>query len=212
LAIRFVDRRSPRLVAKAKARKQACAQSRATFRRELGRCCHARLVTSHLAVQRVDSYLCYCASEPIRDWGEACPDSIDLPGPKAPSADQGRSRLMPSLSWDSGRRSSRTALWCRCADLSSACARARCCSPFPTSRLSGGLEAGHEAVVRYFERNRSSHGHAAILRVASGPPVTAAFQRLVRVETEPRRQYPRVSVRLPATRPQARNPRSWLAG
>ena len=62
-----------------------------------------------------------------------------------------------------------------------------------------GLEAGHEAVVRYSSGTGRHTGHAAILRVASGPPVTAAFQRLVRVETEPRRQYPRVSVRLPAT-------------
>jgi PilZ domain len=61
------------------------------------------------------------------------------------------------------------------------------------------LEAGHEAVVRYSSGTGRHTGHAAILRVASGPPVTAAFQRLVRVETEQRRQYPRVSVRLPAT-------------
>jgi hypothetical protein len=62
-----------------------------------------------------------------------------------------------------------------------------------------GLEAGHEAVVRYASGTGRHTGHAAILRVANGPPVTAAFQRLVRVETEQRRQYPRVSVRLPAT-------------
>lgn len=61
-----------------------------------------------------------------------------------------------------------------------------------------GLEAGHEAVVRYASGTGRHTGHAAILRVANGPPVTAALQRLVRVETEPRRQYPRVSVRLPA--------------
>jgi hypothetical protein len=62
-----------------------------------------------------------------------------------------------------------------------------------------GLEAGHEAVVRYASGTGRHTGHAAILRVASGPPVTAALQRLGRVETEQRRQYPRVSVRLPAT-------------
>jgi c-di-GMP-binding flagellar brake protein YcgR len=62
-----------------------------------------------------------------------------------------------------------------------------------------GLEAGHEAVVRYASSKGRHTGHAAILRVAKGPPVTAAFQRLVRVETEQRRQYPRISVRLPAT-------------
>ena len=62
-----------------------------------------------------------------------------------------------------------------------------------------GLEAGHQALVRYASGTGRHTGHAAILRVANGPPVTAALQRLVRVETEQRRQYPRVSVRLPAT-------------
>lgn len=54
------------------------------------------------------------------------------------------------------------------------------------------------AVVRYTSRSGRHVGHASILRVANGPPVTAALQRLVKVETEQRRQYPRVSVRLPA--------------
>ena len=62
-----------------------------------------------------------------------------------------------------------------------------------------GLEAGHDAVVRYASETGRHTGHAAILRVAKGPPVTAAFQRLVRIETEQRRQYPRISLRLPAT-------------
>ena len=62
-----------------------------------------------------------------------------------------------------------------------------------------GLEAGHEAVVRYASSTGRHTGRAAILRVASGPPVTVALQRLARVETEQRRQYPRLSVRLPAT-------------
>jgi hypothetical protein len=62
-----------------------------------------------------------------------------------------------------------------------------------------GLEAGHEAVVRYASSSGRHTGRTAILRVANGPPVTAAFQRLASVETEQRRQYPRVSVRLPAT-------------
>jgi len=38
-----------------------------------------------------------------------------------------------------------------------------------------------------------------ILRVANGPPATAALQRPVRIETEQRRECPRVRVRLPAT-------------
>jgi len=62
-----------------------------------------------------------------------------------------------------------------------------------------GLEAGHDVVVRYASRTGRHTGHAAILRVAGGPPVTAALQRLVRVETEQRRPFPRMSVRLPAT-------------
>jgi hypothetical protein len=62
-----------------------------------------------------------------------------------------------------------------------------------------GLEAGHGAQVRYASRTGRHTGHAGILRVASGPPVTAALQRPVMVETEQRREYPRVSVRLPAT-------------
>ena len=62
-----------------------------------------------------------------------------------------------------------------------------------------GLEAGHDVIVRYASRTGRHTGHAAILRVAGGPPVTAALQRLVRVETEQRRQFPRMSVRLPAT-------------
>jgi hypothetical protein len=62
-----------------------------------------------------------------------------------------------------------------------------------------GLESGHEAVVRYASGSGRHTGHAAILRVASGPPVTVALQRLVRVETEQRRQFPRIRVRLPAT-------------
>jgi hypothetical protein len=62
-----------------------------------------------------------------------------------------------------------------------------------------GLEAGHDVVVRYASGTGRHTGHATILRVANGPPVTAAFQRLVRVETEQRRNYPRVSVRMPAT-------------
>jgi PilZ domain len=61
-----------------------------------------------------------------------------------------------------------------------------------------GLEAGHGVVVRYTSRTGRHAGRAAILRVANGPPITAALQRLVKVETEQRRQYPRVSVRLPA--------------
>jgi hypothetical protein len=61
------------------------------------------------------------------------------------------------------------------------------------------LEAGHDAVVRYSSATGAHTGHAAILRVAKGPPVTVAFQRLVRIETEQRRQYPRISLRLPAT-------------
>jgi len=61
------------------------------------------------------------------------------------------------------------------------------------------LEAGHDAVVRYASGTGSHTGHAAILRVAKGPPVTAAFQHLVRIETEQRRHYPRISLRLPAT-------------
>ena len=61
-----------------------------------------------------------------------------------------------------------------------------------------GLEAGRAAVVRYTSRSGRHIGHASILRVANGPPVTAALQRLVKVETEQRRQYPRVTVRLPA--------------
>jgi hypothetical protein len=62
-----------------------------------------------------------------------------------------------------------------------------------------GLEAGHDVVVRYASGSGRHTGHAAILRVAGGPPVTAALQRLVRVETEQRRRFSRVSVRLPAT-------------
>jgi hypothetical protein len=62
-----------------------------------------------------------------------------------------------------------------------------------------GLEAGHGAVVCYTNRTGRHTGHATILRVANGPPVTVALQRLVGVETEQRRGYPRVSVRLPAT-------------
>jgi hypothetical protein len=62
-----------------------------------------------------------------------------------------------------------------------------------------GLESGHEAVVRYASGTGRHTGHAAILRVANGPPVTVALQRLVRVETEQRRQFPRISARLPAT-------------
>jgi hypothetical protein len=62
-----------------------------------------------------------------------------------------------------------------------------------------GLEAGHDVVVRYASRTGRHTGHAAILRVAGGPPVTAALQRLVRVETEQRRPFPRLSVRVPAT-------------
>ena len=62
-----------------------------------------------------------------------------------------------------------------------------------------GLEAGHDVVVRYATRTGRHTGHASILRVAGGPPVTAALQRLVRVETEQRRQFPRIRVRLPAT-------------
>jgi hypothetical protein len=61
-----------------------------------------------------------------------------------------------------------------------------------------GLESGHEAVVRYASGTGRHTGHAAILRVANGPPVTVALQRLVRVETEQRRQFPRISARLPA--------------
>ena len=62
-----------------------------------------------------------------------------------------------------------------------------------------GLEAGHDVVVRYASGRGRHTGHAAILRVANGPPVTVAFQRLVRVESEQRRNYPRVNIRLPAT-------------
>jgi hypothetical protein len=62
-----------------------------------------------------------------------------------------------------------------------------------------GLEAGHDVVVRYASSTGRHTGHAAILRVANGPPLTVAFQRLVRIESEQRRNYPRISVRLPAT-------------
>jgi hypothetical protein len=62
-----------------------------------------------------------------------------------------------------------------------------------------GLEAGHDVVVRYASGSGRHTGHAAILRVSGGPPVTAALQRLVRVETEQRRRFSRLSVRLPAT-------------
>jgi len=62
-----------------------------------------------------------------------------------------------------------------------------------------GLEAGHDVVVRYAGGSGRHTGHAAILRVSGGPPVTAALQRLVRVETEQRRRFSRLSVRLPAT-------------
>ncbi|MGA7742900.1 MAG: PilZ domain-containing protein [Polyangia bacterium] len=61
-----------------------------------------------------------------------------------------------------------------------------------------GLEAGRAAVVRYTSRMGCHVGRTSILRVANGPPVTAALQRLVKVETAQRRRYPRVSVRLPA--------------
>jgi len=61
-----------------------------------------------------------------------------------------------------------------------------------------GLEAGRGVVVRYTSRLGRHTGHAAILRVASGPPVTAALQRPARVETEQRREFSRVSVRVPA--------------
>ena len=62
-----------------------------------------------------------------------------------------------------------------------------------------GLEAGHDVVVRYASGPGRHTGHAAILRVSGGPPGTAALQRLVRVETEQRRRFSRLSVRLPAT-------------
>ena len=62
-----------------------------------------------------------------------------------------------------------------------------------------GLEAGHGAVVCYTSRTGRHTGHTVILRVANGPPATAALQRPVRIETEQRRECPRVRVRLPAT-------------
>ena len=62
-----------------------------------------------------------------------------------------------------------------------------------------GLAAGHGVEVRYASRTGRHKGQADILRVAKGPPVTVALQHLTGLETEQRRRYPRISLKLPAT-------------
>ncbi len=62
-----------------------------------------------------------------------------------------------------------------------------------------GLEPGRSVVVS-FQGNTGRHsGHAAVLRAAKGPPVTVAVQHLSNIETEQRRRYPRISLKIPAT-------------
>ncbi len=65
---------------------------------------------------------------------------------------------------------------------------------FPT-----GLEPGRSVVVTFQGRSGRHSGHAAILRAAKGPPVTVALQHLSNIETEQRRRYPRISLKIPAT-------------
>jgi hypothetical protein len=62
-----------------------------------------------------------------------------------------------------------------------------------------GLAAGHGVEVRYASRTGRYKGQADILRVAKGPPVTVAVQHLTGLETEQRRRYPRISLKIPAT-------------
>jgi hypothetical protein len=62
-----------------------------------------------------------------------------------------------------------------------------------------GLEVGHGVEVRYSSSTGRHSGQADILRVAKGPPVTVAVQHLTNLQTEQRRRYPRISLKIPAT-------------
>ena len=60
-----------------------------------------------------------------------------------------------------------------------------------------GLESGHQVTIRHSSRLGRHTSHVRILRVAPGPPLSVATERLSQVETEQRRRSFRIQVKLP---------------
>jgi hypothetical protein len=60
------------------------------------------------------------------------------------------------------------------------------------------LTVGRLALVRFWSGVGAHVAQTTVLRVAGGPPVTAAFERPLRVETVQRRRFFRVNAALPA--------------